>query len=74
MLLYDGSYLLIYEFESWGTGVCSPHVVSLCDFAYYVVGLRACSCYGSYPFGILCLSAIRMNILLAVYMFVGIVV
>ena len=30
-------YLLIYKFESWITGVCFPHVVSLCDFAYYVV-------------------------------------
>ena len=29
---------LILEFESWITGVCSPHVISLCDFAYYVVG------------------------------------
>ena len=24
--------------ESWITGVCSPYVVSLCDFAYYVFG------------------------------------
>ena len=24
--------------KSWITGVCSPYVVSLCDFAYYVVG------------------------------------
>ena len=24
--------------EIWITGVCSPYVVSLCDFAYYVVG------------------------------------
>ena len=29
---------LIQEFESWITGVCSPYVVSLGDFAYYVVG------------------------------------
>ena len=35
VFLYVGSYLLI---ESWITGVCSPYVVSLCDFAYYVVG------------------------------------
>ena len=35
MFLYVGSYLLIWEFESWITVVCS---VSLCDFAYYVVG------------------------------------
>ena len=26
------------EFESWSTGVCSPYVISLCDFAYYVFG------------------------------------
>ena len=30
-------FLPIYEFESWIIGVCSPYVVSLCDFAYYVV-------------------------------------
>ena len=29
VLLYVGSYLLIKEFESWITGVCSPYVVSL---------------------------------------------
>ena len=38
MFLYVGSYLIIYEFESWITGVCSSCVVSLFDFAYYVVG------------------------------------
>ena len=27
----------VREFESWITGVCSPYVVSLYDFAYYVV-------------------------------------
>ena len=37
-VLYVGSFILISEFESWITGVCSPYVVSLCDFAYYVVG------------------------------------
>ena len=37
MFLYVGSYLLIQEFESWITGVSSPYVVSLSDFAYYVV-------------------------------------
>ena len=35
-VLYVGSYLLIEEFESWITGVCSPYVISLSDFAYYV--------------------------------------
>ena len=38
MCVYVGSNLLIKEIESWITSVCSPHVVSLCDFAYYVVG------------------------------------
>ena len=37
VFLYVGSYLLIQEFESWITG-CSPYVISLCDFAYYVFG------------------------------------
>ena len=36
--VFVGSYFLIYEFESWITGVCSPYVISLCDFADYVVG------------------------------------
>ena len=26
------------KFESWITGVCSPYVISLCDFTYYVFG------------------------------------
>ena len=38
VFLYVGSYLLIYEFESWITCVCSPFVISLCDFAYHVFG------------------------------------
>ena len=38
VFLYVGSYLLIQEFESWITGVCSPYVISLSDFAYYVFG------------------------------------
>ena len=37
MFEYIGSNPLIVEFESWITGVCSPHVISLCDFTYYVV-------------------------------------
>ena len=36
VFLYVGSYILISEFESWITGVCSPYVISLSDFAYYV--------------------------------------
>ena len=39
--------------EIWSTCVCSARVVSLFDFAYYVVGLLFIL-----PFGILCLSAI----------------
>ena len=38
MFVYVGSNLFISEFESWITGFSSPHVVSLYDFAYYVVG------------------------------------
>ena len=38
VFLYVGSYLLISEFESWITGVWSPYVISLSDFAYYVFG------------------------------------
>ena len=38
VFVYVGSYLLISEFESWITGVCSSYVISLSDFAYYVFG------------------------------------
>ena len=38
VFLYVGSYLFIWEFESRITGVCSPYVISLSDFAYYVFG------------------------------------
>ena len=69
VFLYVGSYLLIWEFESWITGVCSPYVISLSDFAYYL--------FGQVPaVGMLCLSAISMmfvRILLAVCMLAGIV-
>ena len=37
VFVYVGSNLLIYKFVSRITEVCSPHVVSLCDVAYYVV-------------------------------------
>ena len=40
VFLYVGSYLLILEFESWITGVCSTYVVYVCDFAYYFFGLE----------------------------------
>ena len=29
---------VISSFRSWITGVCSPYVISLSDFAYYVFG------------------------------------
>ena len=32
--LYVVSYLVIKKIERWITGVCSPYVVSVCDFAY----------------------------------------
>ena len=38
VLLYVGSYLLIWEFESWIPGTCFPYVISLCDCAYCVFG------------------------------------
>ena len=38
VFLYVGSNLLIYEFERWITSVCSPYVISLCEFSYYVFG------------------------------------
>ena len=36
MFVYVGGNLLISEFESWITGVCAPHVISLCALTYYV--------------------------------------
>ena len=45
MFVYDRSYLLIQEFESWITGVFSPHVVFVCDFFLLGGRGRACNCY-----------------------------
>ena len=62
--------------ESWITGVCSPYVISLCDFAYMYSG-KSLQLLCILPFGMLCLSAISMmyvEILLAVCMLVGMVV
>ena len=76
VLLYVENYLLIWEFESWITGVCSPYVISLCDFTYYVFG-QELQLLCILPFGMLCLSAISMmfvKIMLAVCMLVGMVV
>ena len=38
VFLYVGSYLFIYEFESWITVFALLMFFSLCDFAYYVFG------------------------------------
>ena len=37
MLMYVRSYLLILKFENLITDACSPRVVYLCEFPYYVV-------------------------------------
>ena len=60
------------SFESWITVVCSPYVISLSDFAYYVFGQEAQQLQALF-----CLSAISMmfvKIMLAVCMLVGMVV
>ena len=70
-----GSYLLISEFESWLTGVCSPHTF-LCVILHTMWSDKSLQLLCILPFGILCLSTIRMfvNIILAVCMLVGMVV
>ena len=67
---------VIYEFETWITGVCSPFVVSLCNLAYYVFGQEPAIAM-HLVFCMLCLSAISMmfvKILLEVCILVGMVV
>ena len=57
------------------TGVCSPYVISLSDFVYYVFGQEPA--VAMLLFGMFWLSAISMmfvKILLAVCMLVGMVV
>ena len=64
-----------HKFESWITGVCSPNVVSLCDFADHVGKSLQLLCI--LDFDMLCLSVISMMfvyILFAVCMLVGMVV
>ena len=59
-----------------GSQVCSPYVVCLSDFPYYVVGKSLQLLY-NLPFGMVCLSAISMmfvKIMLAVCMLLGMVV
>ena len=63
---------VIYSFRSLRV----PHVISLCDFAYYVVG-KSLQLLRILPFGILCLYAIRMlfaKIVWALCMLIGIAV
>ena len=75
MVLYVGSYLLIQEFESWIPGVCSPFVVS-CEIVHTMWSGKSLQLLCILPFGVLCLSAIRMmfvKIMLAVCMLVGMV-
>ena len=48
LFVYVQSNILIKEVESWSTGVCSVHVVYLCDFAHYVsYSLVYCVCLPS---------------------------
>ena len=65
----------LIEFESWFTSVCSPHVVSLYDFAYYVVS-KSMQLLFIFPFRMLCLPAIIMfvKIMFALCMLMGMVV
>ena len=73
--LYVGSYLLIYEFENWITGVFSSYVV--CVIMHTMSSGKSLQLLCSFPFGMLCLSAISMmfvKILLAVCILVGMVV
>ena len=67
LFVYVGSYLLIYEFESWITDIFSPHVVSLCTFVT-ICSEKSLQLLCILPFGMLCLSSISMfvKILLAV--------
>ena len=76
MFLYVGSYLLVHEFESWITGVCSPYVV-LCVILHTMWTGKRLKLLCILPFNMLCLSAISMmcvNIMLAVCMLVGMLV
>ena len=61
VFLYVGSYLLISEFESWITGVCSPYVVSLCDL-HIMSSVKSLQLLCIFLFGMLCLSVIRMMV------------
>ena len=65
VFLYVGRISSFRSLRAWVICVCSPYVISLCDFAYYVF------------VGMLYLSAISMmfvKIMLVVCMLVGMVV
>ena len=67
--------LLMLQFESWITCVCSPYVFCVCLHTMWSGESLQLLCI--LPFGILCLSAISMRfvqIMLAVCMLVGMVV
>ena len=55
VFLFIGSYLLILEFESWITGVCSPDVL-----LHTMSSGNSLLLLWMFPFGMLCLSAIIM--------------
>ena len=57
--LYVGSDLLIQEFESWITGVCSAYVF-LCLIVHTMSSGKSLQLLCILPFVMLCLSAISM--------------
>ena len=76
VFLYVGSYLLVQEFESWITGVCTPYVI-FCVILHTMSLGKILQLLCILPFGMLCLSAISMmfmKIMLAVCMLVGMLV
>ena len=58
MFLYVGTYLLIYEFESWITGALL--MLSLCVILHTMWSGKSLQLLCILPFGMLCLSAISM--------------
>ena len=76
VFLYVASYLLIYEFEGWITGVALL-MLFLCVILHTVSSGKSLQLLCILHFGMLCLSDISMmfvKILLAVCMLVGMVV
>ena len=60
--------------ESWITGVCSPDVISLCDFAYYVFGQEPAVAMHLARWYVALVSMMFRKILMAVCLLVGMVV